>query len=200
LPHIEFYLPFLERSHLPAVQSAIDTLLHLAFGENASATALAAELQILPAEPLWAASIAKLGGRLQTNLTELQAATSIQALLDHPDLTMLTNSWLHALQGALAFLDLRDHWPRLQPETIQEWAAHHLVKALPPDSVPSGASQYAHLRHPWLTMVEAAARNQAEDAFRVWRAKTDHRAHSYSSETLAGIIIRSRRFKTLFWT
>jgi hypothetical protein len=64
-------------------------------GENASATALAAELQITPAEPLWAASIAKLGGRLQTNLTELQAATSIQALLDHPDLTLPTNSWLH---------------------------------------------------------------------------------------------------------
>jgi hypothetical protein len=34
----------------------------------------------------------------------------------------------------------------------------------------------------------------------VWLAKTDHRAHSYSSETLAGIIIRSGRFKTPFWT
>jgi hypothetical protein len=107
----------------------------------------------------------------------------MQVLLDHPVLSMPPNSWLHALQGALSFLELRDHWLRIQPETIQEWASHHMGKALPLDPAPCGASQYAHLRHPWFTMVEAAARNQAEDAFSVWLAKTDHRAHSYSSET-----------------
>ncbi len=100
----------------------------------------------------------------------------------------------------LAFLELRDHWPRILPAEIQEWASHHMGEALPLDPVPPGALQYAHLRRSWVTMVEAAARNQAEDTFSVWLAKTDHRAHLYSSETLAGIIIRPRRLKAPFWT
>ncbi len=56
------------------------------------------------------------------------------------------------------------------------------------DTTYPGASPHAHLRHTWSVMVEAASRFQTELAFQTWLAKTDHRAFTYKSETLAGLL------------
>ncbi len=109
---------------------------------------------------LWAASLAKLGGRLQTNTFSLQAAAAVQSLLDSPDLSQPSHAWLHALHSALSLLDLRQHWPRLVVTEIQEEAVRAPAQVLHFDTTYPGASPHAHLRHTRSVMVEAASRLQ----------------------------------------
>ena len=67
-------------------------------------------------------------------------------------------------------------WPLLSGTKIQEKADSAPAQAPPPGTARTGACPYAHLRHTWLVMVEAASRLQTELAFQTWLAKSDHRA------------------------
>ncbi len=110
----------------------------------------------------------------------LQAASTVQALLDSSDQSLPAHAWLHTLHCTLAFLDLRQHWPLLSVTKIQEKADSAPAQVPPLGTARPGACPYAHLRHTWSVMVEAASRLQTELALQMWLAKT---------ETLAGLLI-----------
>jgi hypothetical protein len=137
---------------------------------------------------------------LQTNSFNLQAATSVQSLLDSSDLSLPSHAWFHALHCALALLDLRQHWPRLVVSEIQEEADRAPAQVPRFITTYPGASPHAHLRHTWSVMVEAASRLQTELAFQSWLDKTVHRAFSYKSETLAGLLSRPVYHKASYWS
>jgi hypothetical protein len=118
-PHILFYLPFVSLSDLPAIQTALNTSLRSISFSDASPEALAAEFGIQPIRQAWAAAVAVLGGRLQTNLTPLRAAVIFVAGL-HPGVEPVHKSFHAEYQSALYQLQLQDHWSLIDTSTLPE--------------------------------------------------------------------------------
>jgi hypothetical protein len=72
---------------------------------------------LLPVKWLWALSMAKLGGRLQTNKCPLQAAELVTNLLQPPPFND-NKGWSLEYKIALAWLDLRQHRPSLTADAL----------------------------------------------------------------------------------
>ncbi len=195
-PHILFYLPFVSLSDLPDIQTAVNTsLLSITFSD-ASPEALAAEFGILPIRIAWASTMAVLGGRLQTNLTPLRAASIFVAGLQlgfEPG----QKSFHAEFQAALYQLQLKDHWPLLDTSILPKLTNPEDKWLL--ENPKPGAAPAAPFWQVWCTSVHQAARGETNREFATWLAQTDHRASSYKTKTLAGLPAVPNRDASAWW-
>jgi hypothetical protein len=184
LPHILFYLPFVSHKDIPEIQTMVNSSLRDITDERASPEALLAEIGLLPVKWLWAQSMAKTGGRLQTNKRPLRAAELVSNLLHHPPFND-NKGWGLEYKIALAWLDLRSHWPYLIPETLPKPQDPNDLYLL--ENPGMTASPLAPFRQSWNQVVKRQARILAESEHSKWLGKTDHRACSFKTETLSGL-------------
>jgi hypothetical protein len=198
-PHVLFYLPFVSLTDLPEIQAAVNTSLRCMTFMNASPEALAAEFGILPIRQSWAAAVATLGGRLQTNPAPLRAAALFSAWINSDNATggagsrTLGDEYLSALHQ----LQLRNHWPLLDTSCLP--VPTDPLDILQLEHPQPGAAPAAPFRTAWCTLVRRAAMDHARQEFTSWLSQTDHRAASYKGESLAGLPVVPSRDTSAWW-
>ena len=143
-PHILFYLPFIGLKDVHDVQVAVNNSLRSITHETASPEALAAEFGILPLKHSWAAQVAILGGRLQTNPYPLRAAHVAQTLL-HDTTDMQHRCFRSEYKSALHELGLQNHWPLIDPTCLPP--LERLEDLQLRDHPSPGAARWAPYRH-----------------------------------------------------
>jgi hypothetical protein len=128
--------------------------------------------------------MAKLGGRLQSNKSPLQATELVSNLFHHP-LFNDNKGWGLEYKIALSWLDLRQHWPSLSAELLPKPQDPMNLYSL--ENPEMSASPLAPFLKSWNQVVKRQARILAESKHSKWLDKTDHRACSFKLETLSGL-------------
>ncbi len=130
--------------------------------------------------------VAKLHCRMLTNPADLRPSRAYQALLNEIDQEPPSrSSALEAGRKALHFLDMGTHWPAIQVDTLPIVTRDHDIQLL--QSLPKGASPLAPYRHVWNLEIQHQAKIVANEIHERWLMVTDHRAHTYATETLAAL-------------
>jgi hypothetical protein len=184
LPHILFFLPFISSSDVPELQYMVNTSLRSITDARASPEALCAEIGLMPVEWLWAQAVAINGGRLQSNRSPLRAADLVTNFLAYEEFGE-HKGWGKEYKIALFRLDLKSHWPVLNPSVLpkpQKFADLMMLEY--PQAAVTALAPY---RNSWIQHVKARAKACAQHAHTTWLARIDHRAHSYKSESLSAL-------------
>jgi hypothetical protein len=93
--------------------------------------------------------------------------------------------WILEYHKALCWLQLKDHWPVIKKEELP--LPTDPLDILNLENLNRLASPLAPYRNTWLKTLKKASQQQANTEFTKWLDKTDHRAHSYKTETCSGL-------------
>lgn len=160
LPHIDFYLPFIRDTDLPVLQNTVNTTLRTITFTGVSPPALHAKFGIPDLKWRRAEALGILGGRLQFPPQHLQAAAIFTAqLANNPDSP--PRDLCHEYKVALHLLELKDHWPLLQPHLLpssEEGVDLPIEDPFCPDS--DDRVNLNHTRSQWAKLVRSQAAKQ----------------------------------------